>query len=208
MISFFAPTGPLMRPLAEGRNLVRSFFDRMPFCSASLKEEVPDFDDEPEVVEILQGLDGERQIFDRIATRSGTIDHVVISEAHGIFLIETKSHRGRVAVVDSKIRVNGRLQEKDFVAQTLRNTYWLIEEIRSATGLDAIINPLIVFTHASVALNRPLKGIPMTNRKLLLAAIQAQGEPIDRRLWEVREQISAMLAHHALPARQPLAVVF
>jgi hypothetical protein len=143
--------------------------------------------------EILEKLGGENLSFKNVASRYGNIDHVALSKEHGFFLIETKAHSGRVSVVDCRLRVNGKLPERDFVAQALRNTYWLIEEIRNVTGLDAEITPLLVFTNASVDTSRPLKGIPITNRASLRATIEREGQPISEPLWNAREKISAIL---------------
>jgi hypothetical protein len=152
------------------------------------------------IEEILEQLEGEHFTFPNVSTRSGTIDYVVLSKEHGFFLLETKPHSGRVSVVDCRLRVNGKLPEKDFVAQTLRNTYWLIEEIRSATGMEAAITPLLVFTNASVDTERPLKGIPITNRESLLLTIRKNGEPMPQPLWEAREKISALLRMEPIAA--------
>ncbi len=71
------------------------------------------------VVESLQGMQ---------ALFFGNIDHIVISQKSVIFLMETKSHRGTVITTESKILANGQALEKDFVAQALKNSYWLWDE--------------------------------------------------------------------------------
>ena len=40
-----------------------------------------------------------------------------MSKYHGIFLLETKSHRGQMQVSSNNLLVNGKLPEKDFVGQ-------------------------------------------------------------------------------------------
>ena len=143
---------------------------------------------------LLDQLGGELRVLHDVPCPFGNIDHVVVSKDHGVFLIETKAHGGRVAVVDSKIRVNGRLPEKDFVAQTLRNTYWLVEQIKGITGIDVWVNPLLVFTNAFVAPSRPLKGITITNQKFLASTVEGTNSPLPARIWEAREELLAALA--------------
>ncbi len=49
------------------------------------------------------------------------IDHVVVGPG-GIFLIETKSHRGRISSNGDDLLLNGKRPEKDFLNQTRRQT--------------------------------------------------------------------------------------
>jgi hypothetical protein len=145
------------------------------------------------IEEILSNLQGKHCTFKDVTSRYGNIDYVILSQDRGVFLLETKPHSGRVSVVDCKLRVNGKLPEKDFVAAALRNTYWLIEEIRNVTAMETLVTPLIVFTNASVETGRSLKGIQFANRETLRATIHRDGEPIPAQIWEKREQLAAML---------------
>lgn len=119
---------------------------------------------EGKIEEILDQLGDEHRIIHDVRCQFGNIDHIVLSRNHGVFLIETKAHGGRVAIVESKIRVNGKLPEKDFIAQTLRNTYWLVEELQTMTGVRPWVTSLIVFTNAFVVRSQPIKGITVTNK--------------------------------------------
>jgi hypothetical protein len=172
MLSFWPPRSGAARP--------RSSAETEPVVEESIEE-------------ILARMPGEHLCWQNVGSRYGHIDHVVLSRAWGIFLIETKAHSGRVSVVDCRLRVNGKPPERDFVAQILRHTYWLIEELRSLTGLEPAITPLLVFTKASVDSGRPLKGIPITGKSALLATLEQNGEPLPAALWEAREAIAALL---------------
>jgi hypothetical protein len=66
----------------------------------------------------------------------GNIDHVVINRENGVFLIETKSHSGLVEVDGGEILLNGYPPEKNFVGQTLQNSYWLRDLIRDRLGVE------------------------------------------------------------------------
>jgi hypothetical protein len=149
---------------------------------------------------LLDGLDDEHVVLHDLVCPFGNIDHVVLSRHHGLFLIETKAHGGRVAVVDSRILVNGKPPEKDFITQTLRNTYWLRDQVKAVTGAEAWVNSLIVFTNAFVERSRPIKGITVTNKKFLLKAIERNGKPLPVEVWDARERLTQLLSPSAIPA--------
>jgi hypothetical protein len=178
-------------------SLFRSLFTGMLSSKAKPQATAAPVQPNETVEELLEGLEGEHVVLKEVQTRYGSIDHVVLSKDHGVVLIETKPHSGRVSVVDAKLRLNGKLPDKDFVSNSLMNTYWVIEEIRTLTGIDPSIRPLIVFTNASVSTGRPLKGIPITDKRSLLDAITHGGEAMESSLWAAREK---MAAHFANPA--------
>jgi hypothetical protein len=143
---------------------------------------------------ILDGLGEEYLVIHDVVSTYGNIDHIVIGKQAGIFLLETKAHRGRVSVSNDRLLVNGHDPEKDFVAQALNNTYWLREKIRLAVGVETWITPVLVFTNAFVERSAPIKGVKLLNRKFLLKDLQAQNakspNPV---LWENRDKIRDVL---------------
>ncbi len=102
------------------------------------------------------------------------IDHVAISRMSVIFLLETKSHRGTVTTIENEILVNRQPPEKDFVAQALKNSYWLRDETERLLKLKPWITPVVVFTKALVKFGEPVKGIRVSSRKILLQRLQAE----------------------------------
>ncbi len=86
----------------------------------------------------------------------------------GIFLPETRSHRGPVSTTGRKILVNGREPEIDFVAQAFKNSYWLRNEMERLLKVKPWITPVVVFTNAFVKFGRPVKGVRVVNCKFLL----------------------------------------
>jgi hypothetical protein len=133
----------------------------------------------------------EYAVFHDVECPHGNIDHLVLSKNNGLFLIETKAHGGRVEIVDDKLLVNGKSPEKDFIAQTLRNTYWLREKIQEELGIKAWVQPVIVFTNAFVKFGKPVKGIHITNKKYLVGFIQRErkANSSNNLLWDQREVI-------------------
>jgi hypothetical protein len=143
---------------------------------------------------ILENLGKEYLILHDIESPYGNIDHIVISQQSGIFLLETKAHGGRVSVNDGRLLVNGHAAEKDFIAQTLNNTYWLRDKILTTTNIDVWIAPVVVFTNAFVERTDPVKGITITNKKFLLGILQKPNvKPQNPAVWENRERIMKAL---------------
>ena len=91
--------------------------------------------------------------------------------------------------------VNGKLPEKDFIAQALRNSYWLRDEVSQFAGSKPWITPVLVFTNAFVSPTKPVKGVNILNKKYLLALLQRDNRPnaVNTHVWEQREEISKHL---------------
>ncbi len=131
-------------------------------------------DAEEDIASLLAELSDDFIVLHDIESPYGNIDHIVISQKSGIFLLETKSHHGTVTTTESEILVNGQAPEKDFVAQTLKNSYWLRDETERLLKLKPWITPVVVFTKALVKFGEPVKGIRVSSRKILLQRLQAE----------------------------------
>jgi hypothetical protein len=141
---------------------------------------------------MLDALGPEFLILHDIESPFGNIDHIAIGEFSGVFLIETKSHHGKVGVVDGGILINGKPPEKDFVKQILNNTYWLKERISQITGMQPWITPVLVFTNAFIPYSQPIKNIHVINKRYLVNTLTKRGK-LDAaivRIWEQKEKIS------------------
>lgn len=150
-----------------------------------------------EVVEgVLESLGEDYFIIHDALCPYGNIDHVVISKDKGVFLIETKAHGGKVLASDGILLINNKPPEKDFVAQTLRNTYWLKEKLGEVAGSSVWITPAIVFTNAFVTAHRPIKGIYILNKKYLPNLLQRVPKTKQglSETWEKREDIGRIIS--------------
>lgn len=143
---------------------------------------------------ILDSLGDEYLVIHDIVSPYGNIDHIVIAKHGSLFLLETKAHGGRISVVNGRVLVNGHEPEKDFIAQTLNNTFWLRDRVRETTGLKTWVSSVLVFANAFVEPAEPIKNVRIVNRKYLAHVLQ---QP-DRRqqtaaLWENRKKIESIL---------------
>ena len=96
--------------------------------------------------------------FHDIAFNGFNIDHVVIGPG-GIFLIETKSHRGKVDANGDALLLNGKPPIKDFLKQTWSQTYHLKDFLWKMTSQEWKVQPLLCFSNAYVKVRKPVKGI-------------------------------------------------
>jgi len=96
--------------------------------------------------------------------------------------------------VEGQLLVNGHAPEKNFIAQTLKNTYWLRDEIQRVTDAQAWIIPLIVFTNAFVEPSPPIKNVLVVNKKYLLTVLhRSNGNRYASAIWDQRERIQSAL---------------
>jgi hypothetical protein len=130
-----------------------------------------------------------------VVCQFGNIDHVLIGKECGVILIETKAHGGKVALEKGVLLVNGKLPEKDFIKQTLNNTYWLRDRIEKELGVKPWIHSVVVFTNAFVSAPQPVKGISVINKKFLRKFIEqnTQSGSTNEMIWEKRKEIINLL---------------
>lgn len=150
---------------------------------------------EEKVESLLDDLGEGYWVLHDVESPYGNIDHLVISQESGIFLLETKAHGGQVTPADGHLLVNGHDPEKDFVAQCLRNTYWVRDQVGAVIGVKPWITPLLVFTNAFVRGPLSIKGVRILNKKYLLTTIQTTQSRNNaaQAIWENRELIEQRL---------------
>lgn len=150
---------------------------------------------EEKIGELLAELGPDFEVLHDVECAYGNIDHLVIASNGAVFMIETKSHRGKVTVKDNVLLVNGHKPEKDFIAQSLRNSFWLRDQIEPHAGKKPWVTAVLVFTNGFVQVRGPVKGVIVTNKKYLLSTIQnavkrAHALP---GVWENRDEIASLL---------------
>lgn len=167
-------------------------------------------DAEEKIGDMLEELGEDFEVIHDIESAYGNIDHLVISRQGGIFMVETKSHRGTITTTESEILLNGHAPEKDFVAQSLRNSYWVRDEAERIIGQKPWVTAVVVFTNAFVKAGRPVKGVRVTNKKYLLNLLQkpASASATNALVWEKRENLIARLLGEAPAEEQPAAQPF
>jgi hypothetical protein len=116
------------------------------------------------------------------------IDHVVIGPG-GIFLIETKSHGGKVDAQGDTLLLNGKPPEKDFLKQTWSQTYNLKDFLWKQTTEEWEVKPVLCFSRAFVQVRRPVKGITIASMKYLKTFLARQPVSLESHQVEKLTQI-------------------
>lgn len=147
---------------------------------------------EEDVSRVLERLANQQPmlVFHDVATGHGNIDHVVITP-HGVFVLETKSHHGRVEIAGERLLLNGKPPEKDFIAQALGSAYWLKNHLRKLIGVEVWVNAVVIFTHAFVPRPYRIKGVRVANVRFLPEIIAQGGGQNAALVWEKREVLRA-----------------
>ena len=110
-----------------------------------------------------------------------------------MFVLETKSHRGRVTLADDGkgLLINGRAPEKDFVKQCHRNLYWVRDRILHTAGIEPWITTAIVFSNAFVAVRKPIREVHVLNGKFLPTFLQRCPTAKNaQRIWDHRKELA------------------
>jgi hypothetical protein len=140
---------------------------------------------------ILEELSDRFLVFHDLPSPYGNIDHFVVSKETNLFLIETKAHGGRVSGVKGDLQVNQRPPEKDFIAQVVRNTAWLSEQLEAKLSTKIWIEPILVFANAYVESCEPIRNVRIVPKIYLLKTIRRRSRSRGAlKLWENKEVLS------------------
>jgi hypothetical protein len=122
--------------------------------------------------------------FHDIAFNGFNVDHVIVGPG-GVFLVETKSHRGKLEAKDGALLLNGQAPPKDFLKQAWSQTYQLNELLTKETSKEWPIRPVLCFTRAFVGVRAPVKGVEIVrlgylNQFLTRRSPVLSGEEVER----------------------------
>jgi nuclease-like protein len=121
---------------------------------------------EVKVAEQIESLPDGFTAFHDLSFPGFNIDHVAVGQA-GIFLIETKSHGGKITVDGDQLLLNGKPTEKNFISQSWRQCYQLRDFLKEKTGKTFKVNPVLCFSNAFVEIRNQVKGVTVLNMKYL-----------------------------------------
>jgi len=127
-------------------------------------------------------------VFNDVRAKYGNIDHLVVSRTGAVFLIETKSHRGKITLGEEAIFINGTTPEGDFIGQITRNIQWLREKINKKVGVNPWIVAILVFPNAAVGRPRILKRVNVIGKQSLVPLIlRYPPRSPQRQVWNNRD---------------------
>ena len=129
----------------------------------------------------LADLPGDYTVFHDLAFPGFNVDHVAVGPG-GVFVIETKSHGGKITNTGDQLLLNSHRPDKDFINQTWAQTYHIGNLLQDRLGQTVPITPVLCFTNAFVQVRGKVKGITVINGGHLNAFIARQKPvlPADR----------------------------
>jgi hypothetical protein len=153
---------------------------------------------------MLEGLADRFLVFHDLPSPYGNIDHLVVSKQN-VFLIETKAHGGQVSLVDGQIRINNRSPEKDFIAQVLRNTAWLREQLEAKLSTKIWVKPILVFANAYLENLGLIRNIQVIPKAFLLNTILRSSRSGGAwKLWQNKEVLAEIFPTMWFPPNSDL----
>jgi len=173
-----------------------------------LKKRISDADTgaeaEQAVAEALQELPDDYYVFHDLEFPGFNIDHVVLGP-NGIFLVETKSQKGKITQEHDVLLRNGRKFFKDFLNQCWSQTYSLRDHLGVERLGGQTIMPILCFSRGFVQIRGLVRGVEVLNIRFLRPYILSQRGSLPT---QARDQIIPLLAAAlSNPAAQPSPMV-
>lgn len=101
---------------------------------------------ERRVKTVLRKLDERFRVLGNVVIgNKGDIDFVVVGPT-GVWVIEVKSHKGRIRVDGDRLLRDNKIFDKDFLRQVRGATYALKDELRKRFPQQLYIQPAVVFS--------------------------------------------------------------
>ncbi|MDI6860458.1 MAG: nuclease-related domain-containing protein [Caldisericia bacterium] len=135
---------------------------------------------EIDVAKVLNELPKDFKVINDINVEDKfNIDHLVIGPT-GVFVIETKNHKGVITNIGDTLLINNRLFEKDIIKQTLDESYYIKDKIKSSLNLNIFVKPVIVFANPKAYVKSyEVKGVKTISIRMLKSYLLNQKTKID-----------------------------
>ncbi len=134
---------------------------------------------EEKVAGVIENLPDGYSGFHDVSFPGFNVDHIVIGPG-GIFVIETKSHKGQVTARKDTLLLNGKPPIKNFLNQVWSQAYSIKDLLKQYREKEWPVKPVLCFTNAYVKVSGPVKGIPITNIKYLNAFLTSHAPVMDQ----------------------------
>ena len=102
----------------------------------------------------------------------GNLDHLVIRSKGTIFLIETKSQRGKVTWDGKQLLINGNPFPSNPICQINRSIRWVRKMVQQLSGRNPWIVSVLVFPNAQVFMPHSIKRINIMSSENLLSFVR------------------------------------
>ncbi len=102
----------------------------------------------------------------------GNLDHIVVRPDRTVFLIETKSHRGKVTWNGKQLLINGCPFSRNPLCQINRSIRWVRRMAKRLFGVNPWIVAVLVFPNARVLIRHSVKRVNVIGAENLLDFIR------------------------------------
>jgi hypothetical protein len=94
----------------------------------------------------LRGLDDRFRVLGSVVIgNKGDMDFIVVGPT-GVWVIEVKSHKGRIRIENNRLLRDNKPFDKDFIRQVWGATYALKDEMKKRVSMNLHIQPVVVFS--------------------------------------------------------------
>ena len=162
---------------------------------------------EEKIGALLDQFSPDYLVWHDVKTDGSNIDHLAFRKDGAVFLIETKSHHGKITQQDGQLHHNGQPLEKNFIGQMHRNVSWLKEFLKAHPEVEpAWIHAVIVLSNAHVEKNLQIEGVTVINASQLSDWMRSRsGDPQARAtLWpeikKLKIELSSSVPNHLAPS--------
>lgn len=94
----------------------------------------------------LRGLDERFRVLGSVVIgNKGDMDFIVVGPT-GVWVIEVKSHKGRIRIENNRLFRDNKPFDKDFIRQVWGATYALKDEMKKRVAMNLHIQPVVVFS--------------------------------------------------------------
>ncbi len=133
------------------------------------------------ILKELQKLPAEFRVFCDVKIQPPYNIDFVVAGPTGVFIIEVKSHAGKIDYQNSRISINGLVpQEKDFLKQAKGEARSVADYLKNKAVNISWVHSILAFSHPSATLRfglKPLDDVFVIGRGFLRKLIQEHREP-------------------------------
>lgn len=133
------------------------------------------------ILEELKKLPAEFRVFCDVKIQPPYNIDFVVAGPTGVFIIEVKSHAGKIDYQNSRISINGLVpQEKDFLKQAKGEARSVADYLKNKAVNISWVHSILAFSHPSATLRfglKPLDDVFVVGRSFLRKLIQQPRGP-------------------------------
>lgn len=147
-----------------------------------------------ELARTLAQLPDEYHVFHGLIFQRQYVDHVVLGP-NGLFLISTKSQKGKITLAKESLRLDGKRFMHDMIQACWQQTQSLTRQLELHYVAGVQLTPVICFNRAEVEILRPIRGVHIAQADALVPLIMQHEDSISpERIIKLIDRMSALVS--------------